>query len=60
LVRVRVDPKYYRPTEVDLLLGDATKAEKVLGWTPKTDFNSLVKEMVNEDIRSVKENTNDK
>ena len=60
MVRVRVDPKYYRPTEVDLLLGDATKAKNLLGWTPKTDFNSLVKEMVNEDIILVKRNITDK
>lgn len=59
-IRVRVDPKYYRPTEVDLLLGDASKAKKLLGWTPKTDFHSLVKEMVNQDIISVKTNINDK
>jgi GDPmannose 4,6-dehydratase len=36
---VRIDPKYYRPTEVDLLLGDATKAYKELGWQPKISFN---------------------
>ena len=59
-IRVRVDPKYYRPTEVDLLLGDASKAKRILGWEPKTDFHSLVTEMVNEDIISVKRNINDK
>jgi GDPmannose 4,6-dehydratase len=59
-IRVCVDPKYYRPTEVDLLLGDASKAKKILGWTPKTDFHSLVREMVNEDIILVKQNKNDK
>lgn len=59
-VRVRIDEKYYRPTEVDLLLGDATKANKVLGWTPKIDFNSLVKEMVTEDIEALKRNNNDR
>lgn len=42
---VRVDKKYYRPLEVETLLGDSTKARKVLGWTPKTSFDELVKEM---------------
>lgn len=46
---VRVDPKYFRPSEVDLLLGDATKAEKELGWYPKTKFNELVKIMTQAD-----------
>lgn len=43
---VVVDPKYYRPTEVDLLLGDARKAEKVLGWKPKVKFRELIQLMV--------------
>src|SRR6202012_3868914 len=43
---VKVDPKYFRPTEVDLLIGDATKAKENLGWISKYDFASLVKEMV--------------
>ncbi|CAJ0757771.1 11061_t:CDS:1, partial [Entrophospora sp. SA101] len=50
IVRVRVDPKYFRPTEVDLLLGDPTKAYNKLGWKRKVDFDSLVKEMVLADI----------
>lgn len=54
-VVVKIDPKYYRPAEVDFLLGDATKAEKLLKWKPKIKFNELVKEMVEEDIRLVKE-----
>jgi GDPmannose 4,6-dehydratase len=48
---VRVDPRYYRPTEVDLLLGDASKARQKLGWSPKTDFASLIKEMVAADMK---------
>lgn len=52
-VVVRVDPSYYRPTEVDLLLGDPTKAKTQLGWTPKYDLASLVKEMVLSDLRLV-------
>lgn len=44
-----IDPKYFRPTEVDLLLGDASKAEKELGWKSKTSFDDLVKEMVEHD-----------
>jgi GDPmannose 4,6-dehydratase len=47
---VKVDPKYYRPTEVDLLIGDPTKAMTKLGWKPKYDLASLVKEMVASDI----------
>jgi len=47
---VRVDPQYYRPTEVDLLIGDPTKSETVLGWKPKYDLMGLIKEMVNSDL----------
>jgi GDPmannose 4,6-dehydratase len=49
---VAVDPKYFRPTEVETLLGDASKAKTKLGWTPKISFNELVREMVAEDLRS--------
>ena len=48
---VRVDPRYFRPTEVETLLGDASKARKKLGWVPKVDFKSLVAEMVREDLK---------
>jgi len=48
-VIVRVDPRYFRPTEVDTLLGDATKARARLGWTPEVDFDTLVREMVSAD-----------
>ena len=51
-VIVKVDPRYFRPTEVETLLGDATKAKEKLGWTPKTTFSELVKEMVREDLSS--------
>jgi GDPmannose 4,6-dehydratase len=47
---VVVDPKFYRPAEVDLLIGDATKAEKVLGWKPQTSFEELVEMMVDADM----------
>src|SRR5665647_2612265 len=47
---VRIDPTYFRPTEVDLLIGDASKARKKLGWQPKTSFAQLVKEMVAGDL----------
>ncbi len=50
-VLVRVDPRYFRPTEVDLLLGDASKAKERLGWESSTAFCDLVREMVTEDIR---------
>lgn len=49
---VSVDPRYFRPTEVETLLGDATKAKKKLGWVPKTTFQELVQEMVREDYKS--------
>lgn len=51
---VRIDPKYYRPAEVDLLVGDATKASKLLKWKPKCSFDDLVKEMVLSDMENVK------
>jgi GDPmannose 4,6-dehydratase len=47
---VRVDPRYFRPTEVETLLGDPTKAREKLGWTPKTTFSELVSEMVLADL----------
>ena len=47
---VVVDPKYFRPAEVDFLLGDPTKARTVLGWTPKVDFKQLVRIMVDADM----------
>lgn len=49
---VSVDPRYFRPTEVETLLGDATKAKQKLGWTPKITFQELVQEMVREDLKS--------
>lgn len=50
-ILVRVDPRYYRPTEVDLLLGDSSKAKAALGWQPKVTFPELVSMMVREDIK---------
>ncbi len=47
---VRVNPRYFRPTEVDLLIGDASKARQKLGWTPKTSFDSLIREMIESDL----------
>jgi len=48
---VAVDPRYFRPTEVETLLGDPTKAKERLGWLPRTPFNELVSEMVVEDLK---------
>jgi GDPmannose 4,6-dehydratase len=48
---VRIDPEYYRPTEVDLLIGDPTKSKNMLGWVPKYNLEGLVKEMVNNDLK---------
>lgn len=56
IVRVKVNPKYFRPTEVDLLLGDASKAKEILGWTPKVNFSELVKDMMIHDIELMKKN----
>lgn len=49
-VIVRVDPRYFRPTEVETLLGDPSKAKEKLGWTPKISFEDMVAEMVREDL----------
>lgn len=49
-VVVEIDPKYFRPTEVELLIGDPSKAQQQLGWRPKYDLKSLIKEMVKSDI----------
>jgi GDPmannose 4,6-dehydratase len=51
---VKVDPKYFRPTEVDELLGDSTKARTQLGWKPEYSVNQLCKEMVENDIKRLK------
>ncbi len=51
---IKIDKRYYRPSEVDSLLGDASKARKDLGWTPKYDFNSLVNEMITFDLKLAK------
>jgi GDPmannose 4,6-dehydratase len=51
---VRIDPRYFRPTEVDTLLGDASLARRDLGWTPRVKFRELVAEMVREDLKAAK------
>ncbi|KRY23627.1 GDP-mannose 4,6 dehydratase, partial [Trichinella patagoniensis] len=55
-VRVKVNPKYYRPTEVDLLIGDSSKARRLLHWKPSVSFPELVSMMVAADIELMKEN----
>jgi len=50
---VRIDPRYFRPTEVDLLLGDPSKARRVLGWQHKVTFAELITEMVNSDLKAI-------
>ena len=52
-VLVRIDPRYFRPTEVDTLLGDSAKARKALGWKPRVGFRELVREMVATDLEAV-------
>jgi GDPmannose 4,6-dehydratase len=51
---VKIDPQYFRPTEVELLIGDPTKAKTKLGWAPKYDLKSLIKEMVASDLELFK------
>lgn len=58
IVRIKINPKYFRPTEVDLLLGDSSKAEKELGWKRKVSFLNLVEDMVKSDIELMRTNPN--
>ena len=51
---IKVDPRYFRPTEVETLLGDSSKAKNKLNWSPKITFEQLVKEMVDEDLKLAK------
>ena len=51
---VEIDPNYFRPTEVDLLLGDAARARKVLGWEPRVSFKDLARMMVDHDMQKAK------
>ena len=55
-VLVEVDPRFFRPTEVDILIGDATKAREKLGWQPKIKFEQLVREMVQSDLKLLERN----
>ena len=57
---VRIDPNLYRPNEVKTLVGDASKAKKILGWSPQTIFDNLVKKMVNFDINTITKKTKEK
>ncbi len=53
-IAVKIDPRYFRPTEVDLLLGDSSKANRELGWSPKTNLEQLVREMIKNDSNEAK------
>ena len=55
IVRVRTNPKFFRPAEVDLLIGDFSLAAEKLGWEPKTTFEQLVQMMVDSDMKIVEE-----
>jgi GDPmannose 4,6-dehydratase len=52
-VLIRIDPRYFRPTEVAALVGDPSKAREKLGWTHKTSFEALVREMVDADVKQL-------
>ena len=52
---VKVNPQFFRPAEVDMLIGDAAKARKVLGWKPEISYEQLVKRMVESDIKLLAE-----
>lgn len=54
---VGVDSQYFRPTEVELLIGDASKSRTVLGWTPKYDLPALIKDMMESDLKLMKKET---
>ncbi|KAF2899850.1 hypothetical protein ILUMI_06337 [Ignelater luminosus] len=56
IIRVKINPKYFRPTEVDILLGDSTKARQKLKWAPKVTFKELVKNMMDSDLQLMKDN----
>ena len=58
IIRVKVNPKYYRPTEVEQLLGDPSKAKSTFGWEPKVPFEELVKDMMTSDIELMKKSPN--
>ena len=58
VIRVRTNPKFFRPAEVDLLIGDPAMAEKELGWVPSTSFEELVQMMVDADMTTVQEAVN--
>ena len=51
---IKIDPRYFRPTEVETLLGDGSKAKEKLNWSPKISFDQMVKEMVDNDLRLAK------
>ena len=57
-VLVKVNPKYFRPTDVDVLMGDATKAKEKIGWKPTVTFESLVKDMMDSDLELMRKNPN--
>ena len=54
MIVVRINKKYFRPNEVDNLIGNATKAKKILKWTSKTSIYQLIKEMIDSDLESTK------
>lgn len=58
-MEVSIDPAYSRPSEVDALIGNASKARRVLGWAPRIGFEDLVREMVEVDVRLAKKNSDE-
>jgi len=56
-VIIKIDPVYFRPTEVESLLGDSSRAKDLLNWSPKVNFEELVKEMIDADLQESKKNS---
>ena len=56
VVLIKVNSKYYRPTEVDILVGDSYKAKEILGWIPTTTFNELARKMITHDLENEAKN----
>ena len=57
MIVIKIDKRYFRPTEVDQLLGDSTKAKEKLNWEPKISLSQLISEMIEEDLKEAKKDS---